>query len=109
MAQRKSKMAQRKPRMAQWKPDPTFYPSPRLAMQAPPERWWQGRRKRSAPASVRNVSSPKLRIRPVSSAVAFAALVYLGPAAAMSLIYFLIILLLSWIFYTVMTQGEEAA
>ena len=31
----------------------------------------------------------------------------LGPAAAMSLIYFLIILLLSWIFYTVMTQGEE--
>jgi len=24
--------------MAQWKPDPTFYPSPRLAMQAPPER-----------------------------------------------------------------------
>jgi glycerol transport system permease protein len=32
----------------------------------------------------------------------------LGPAAAMSLIYFLIILLLSWIFYTVMTQGEEA-
>ena len=33
----------------------------------------------------------------------------LGPAAAMSLIYFLIILLLSWIFYTVMTQGEEAA
>ena len=32
----------------------------------------------------------------------------LGPAAAMSLIYFLIILLLSWIFYTVMTQGEDA-
>jgi glycerol transport system permease protein len=32
----------------------------------------------------------------------------LGPAAAMSLIYFLIILLLSWIFYTVMTQGEAA-
>ena len=32
----------------------------------------------------------------------------LGPAAAMSIIYFLIILLLSWIFYTVMTQGEEA-
>jgi len=31
----------------------------------------------------------------------------LGPAAAMSLIYFLIILLLSWIFYTVMTRGEE--
>lgn len=32
----------------------------------------------------------------------------LGPAAAMSLIYFLIILLLSWIFYTVMTRGEES-
>jgi glycerol transport system permease protein len=32
----------------------------------------------------------------------------LGPAAAMSLIYFLIILLLSWIFYTVMTKGEDA-
>ena len=31
----------------------------------------------------------------------------LGPAAAMSLIYFLIILLLSWLFYTVMTKGEE--
>lgn len=31
----------------------------------------------------------------------------LGPAAAMSLIYFLIILLLSWIFYTLMTRGEE--
>jgi glycerol transport system permease protein len=31
----------------------------------------------------------------------------LGPAAAMSLIYFLIILLFSWIFYTVMTRGEE--
>jgi glycerol transport system permease protein len=30
----------------------------------------------------------------------------LGPAAAMSLIYFLIILLLSWVFYTVMTRGE---
>jgi glycerol transport system permease protein len=29
----------------------------------------------------------------------------LGPAAAMSLIYFLIILLLSWIFYTVMTNA----
>src|SRR5687767_11137971 len=25
-------------RMAQWKPDPTFYPSPRLAMQAPAEK-----------------------------------------------------------------------
>lgn len=24
--------------MAQWKPDPTFYPSPRLAIEAPPER-----------------------------------------------------------------------
>lgn len=24
--------------MAQWKPDPTFYPSPRLAMQGPPEK-----------------------------------------------------------------------
>ncbi len=33
----------------------------------------------------------------------------LGPAAAMSLIYFLIILLFSWIFYTVMTNtGQEA-
>ena len=31
----------------------------------------------------------------------------LGPAAAMSLIYFLIILLLSWLFYTVMTRDEE--
>jgi glycerol transport system permease protein len=31
----------------------------------------------------------------------------LGRAAAMSLIYFLIILLLSWIFYTVMTRNEE--
>jgi glycerol transport system permease protein len=31
----------------------------------------------------------------------------LGPAAAMSLIYFLIILLLSWIFYTVMTNYGE--
>ena len=30
----------------------------------------------------------------------------LGPAAAMSLIYFLIILLLSWIFYTVMTSSD---
>ena len=30
----------------------------------------------------------------------------LGPAAAMSLIYFLIILLFSWIFYTVMTRHE---
>ena len=31
----------------------------------------------------------------------------LGPAAAMSLIYFLIILLLSWVFYTVMTSYDE--
>jgi glycerol transport system permease protein len=30
----------------------------------------------------------------------------LGPAAAMSLIYFLIILLLSWLFYTLMTRHE---
>jgi glycerol transport system permease protein len=30
----------------------------------------------------------------------------LGPAAAMSLIYFLIILLFSWIFYAVMTRDE---
>jgi glycerol transport system permease protein len=30
----------------------------------------------------------------------------LGPAGAMSLIYFLIILLLSWLFYRVMTSGE---
>jgi glycerol transport system permease protein len=34
----------------------------------------------------------------------------LGPAAAMSLIYFLIILLLSWVFYTVMTNyGTDKA
>ena len=32
----------------------------------------------------------------------------LGPAASMSLIYFLIILLLSWLFYTVMTKDDEA-
>ncbi|HEX5077610.1 MAG TPA: sugar ABC transporter permease [Geminicoccaceae bacterium] len=31
----------------------------------------------------------------------------LGPAAAMSLIYFLIILLFSWIFYAVMTREEQ--
>lgn len=31
----------------------------------------------------------------------------LGPAAAMSLVYFLIILLLSWVFYTVMTKADE--
>ncbi len=30
----------------------------------------------------------------------------LGPAAALSLIYFLIVLLLSWLFYTVMTRHE---
>ncbi len=30
----------------------------------------------------------------------------LGPAAAMSIIYFLIILLLSWVFYTVMTNYD---
>ena len=32
----------------------------------------------------------------------------LGPAAAMSLIYFLITLLLSWLYYTVMTRDDEA-
>ena len=32
----------------------------------------------------------------------------LGPAAAMSLIYFLIILLLSWVFYTLMMRNEES-
>ncbi|MEQ9491514.1 MAG: sugar ABC transporter permease [Alphaproteobacteria bacterium] len=31
----------------------------------------------------------------------------LGPAAAMSLIYFLIILLLSWVFYTLMMRNED--
>lgn len=31
----------------------------------------------------------------------------LGPAAAMSIVYFLIILLLSWVFYTVMTASQE--
>jgi glycerol transport system permease protein len=31
----------------------------------------------------------------------------LGPAAAMSIIYFLIILLMSWVFYTVMTHYAE--
>ncbi|MEI5677532.1 sugar ABC transporter permease [Mesorhizobium sp. CGMCC 1.15528] len=31
----------------------------------------------------------------------------LGPAAAMSLVYFLIILLLSWVFYTVMTNYDS--
>ncbi len=32
----------------------------------------------------------------------------LGPAAAMSIVYFLIILLLSWVFYTVMTNYDAA-
>jgi glycerol transport system permease protein len=32
-----------------------------------------------------------------------------GPAAAVSIIYFLIILLLSWVFYTVMTVGDQQA
>ncbi|MDB5523759.1 MAG: sn-glycerol-3-phosphate transport system permease protein [Rhizobium sp.] len=32
-----------------------------------------------------------------------------GPAAAVSIIYFLIILLLSWVFYTVMTSGDQQA
>ncbi len=32
----------------------------------------------------------------------------LGPAAAMSIIYFLIVLLLSWVFYTVMTSSDAA-
>jgi glycerol transport system permease protein len=31
----------------------------------------------------------------------------LGPAAAMSIVYFLVILLLSWVFYTVMTQDPD--
>jgi len=31
----------------------------------------------------------------------------LGPAAAMSLVYFLVILLMSWIFYSIMTRNEE--
>ena len=30
----------------------------------------------------------------------------LGPAAAMSLIYFLMVLAMSWVFYTVMTRDE---
>jgi glycerol transport system permease protein len=30
----------------------------------------------------------------------------LGPAAAMSLVYFLIIMLLSWVYYTTMTKDE---
>lgn len=31
----------------------------------------------------------------------------LGPAAAMSLIYFLVVLLISWVFYTVMMRNED--
>jgi len=31
----------------------------------------------------------------------------LGPAAAMSLIYFLIVLLTCWVFYTLMMKNEE--
>jgi glycerol transport system permease protein len=31
----------------------------------------------------------------------------LGPAAAMSIIYFLIVLLLSWVFYTLMMRDED--
>jgi glycerol transport system permease protein len=31
----------------------------------------------------------------------------IGPAAAFSIIYFLIILLVSWVFYTAMTHGES--
>ncbi|MEQ9690464.1 MAG: sugar ABC transporter permease, partial [Bauldia litoralis] len=31
----------------------------------------------------------------------------LGPAGAMSIIYFLIILLMSWLFYTLMMRGED--
>lgn len=31
----------------------------------------------------------------------------IGPAAAMSLVYFLIILALSWVFYTIMTKGDQ--
>ncbi|HPF45901.1 MAG: sugar ABC transporter permease [Alphaproteobacteria bacterium] len=33
----------------------------------------------------------------------------LGPAAAFSLIYFLVILLISWVFYTVMVQSDKGA
>jgi glycerol transport system permease protein len=33
----------------------------------------------------------------------------IGPAAAMSIIYFLIILLMSWIFYTIMTSDDQKA
>jgi glycerol transport system permease protein len=31
----------------------------------------------------------------------------LGPAAAMSLVYFLIVLLVSWVFYNLMMRNEE--
>jgi glycerol transport system permease protein len=31
----------------------------------------------------------------------------LGPAGAMSIIYFLIILVLSWLFYTLMMRNED--
>jgi glycerol transport system permease protein len=31
----------------------------------------------------------------------------LGPAAAMSIVYFLIILFMSWLFYTLMMRKEE--
>jgi glycerol transport system permease protein len=31
----------------------------------------------------------------------------LGPAAAMSLVYFLIILLMSWLFYTLMMRNQS--
>ena len=33
----------------------------------------------------------------------------LGPAAAFSLMYFLVIMLVSWVFYTVMTNMDRAA
>src|SRR5690606_28039307 len=33
----------------------------------------------------------------------------LGPAAAMSLVYFLIVLVISWLFYTLMTRDEAEA
>jgi selenium-binding protein 1 len=44
--------------MVLWKPDPSFYPSPRLAMQVPPER----------PADVATVN-PNLDGRPDALAV----------------------------------------
>jgi glycerol transport system permease protein len=31
----------------------------------------------------------------------------LGPAAAMSIVYFLIVLVFSWLFYTLMMRNEE--